>query len=357
MTDKLTRLLDERGTLLADGATGTNLFALGLQTGDSPELWNADRPDLVKQHYRSFVDAGSDIILTNTFGGTARRLMLHGGQDRVRELNRRAAELAREVVAESGREVVVAGSMGPTGDIFQPLGSLAYEDGVAAFTEQARGLAEGGVDVLWIETISSVDELKAAVEGGSVAGLPITTTLSFDTNGRTMMGVTPDQLSTLVQTLDPKPVAYGGNCGVGASELIVALKNMGEVAASRDVLIAKSNCGIPEWSGDRIVYSGTPELMADYTRLAIDCGARIVGGCCGTTPEHIRAMRQAMDSHVRREAPALETIVAQLGEISTGAQDQAQRGPLGDLPQSEAASASGKRRRGRRRASGDVPSF
>jgi 5-methyltetrahydrofolate--homocysteine methyltransferase len=247
--------------------------------------------------------------------------------------------------------------MGPTGDIFQPLGSLAYEDGVQAFAEQARGLAAGGVDVLWIETISSVDELKAAVEGAAVAGLPITTTLSFDTNGRTMMGVTPDQLSTLVQTLDPQPVAYGANCGVGASELIVALKNMGEVAASRDVLIAKSNCGIPEWSGDRIVYSGTPELMADYTRLAIDCGARIVGGCCGTTPEHIRAMRQAMDTHTRRAAPDVETIVAQLGEISTGAQDQAKRGPLGDLPESEAASASGKRRRGRRRAASGTPGF
>jgi 5-methyltetrahydrofolate--homocysteine methyltransferase len=247
--------------------------------------------------------------------------------------------------------------MGPTGDIFQPLGSLAYEDGVAAFAEQARGLAEGGVDVLWIETISSVDELKAAVEGASVAGLPITTTLSFDTNGRTMMGVTPDQLSTLIQTFDPKPAAYGANCGVGASELIVALKNMGEVAASRDVLIAKSNCGIPEWSGDQIVYSGTPELMADYTRLAIDCGARIVGGCCGTTPEHIRAMREAMDTHTKRAAPDLETIVAQLGEISNGAQDQAKRGPLGDLPESEAASASGKRRRGRRRAASETPGF
>ena len=172
-----------------------------------------------------------------------------------------------------------------------------------------------------------------------------------------MMGVTPDQLSTLVQTLDPQPVAYGANCGVGASELIVALKNMGEVAASRDVLIAKSNCGIPEWSGDQIVYSGTPELMADYTRLAIDCGARIVGGCCGTTPEHIRVMRKAMDAHTRRAAPELETIVAQLGEISTGATDQAKRGPLGDLPESEAASASGKRRRGRRRAASETPGF
>jgi 5-methyltetrahydrofolate--homocysteine methyltransferase len=357
MTDKLSRLLAERGCLLADGATGTNLFALGLQTGDSPELWNADHPDLVKRHYRSFVEAGSDLILTNTFGGTHRRLMLHGGEARVRELNRRAAELAHEVVAEFDREVVVAGSMGPTGDIFQPLGQLAYEDGVKAFAEQARGLAEGGADVLWIETISSVDELKAAVEGASVAGLPITTTLSFDTNGRTMMGVMPDQLTRLVDTLATRPAAFGANCGVGASELIVALKNMGQAAKPDDVLIAKSNCGIPEWQGDRIVYSGTPELMADYVRLAVDCGARIVGGCCGTTPEHVRAMRQALDSHTKGDPPALETIVAQLGEISTGAQDQAARGPVGDLPESESASAGGRRRRGRRRAQSETPDF
>lgn len=195
MSDLLSRLLSERPWLLADGATGTSLFALGLGHGDAPELWNIDQPEKVKQHYKGFVDAGSDIILTNTFGGNARRLILHQAQDRVREINVAAARLAREVADASGREVVVAGSMGPTGDIFQPLGPLAYEDGVAAFAEQAKALAEGGVDVLWIETISSVDELKAAVEGAGHTDLPVCCTLSFDTNGRTMMGVTPDQLS------------------------------------------------------------------------------------------------------------------------------------------------------------------
>jgi 5-methyltetrahydrofolate--homocysteine methyltransferase len=352
MSDRLSRLLSERPWLLADGATGTNLFALGLGHGDAPELWNLEQPDKVRQHYASFVDAGSDLILTNTFGGNARRLILHQAQDQVHEINVAAAGLAREVVEASGRDVVVAGSMGPTGDIFQPLGPLSYEEGVAAFAEQARALAAGGADVLWIETISSVDELKAAVEGAGQADLPICCTLSFDTNGRTMMGVTPDQLSKLVATLAPRPAAFGGNCGVGASELVVALKNMSEASADSDVLIAKSNCGIPEWQGDRIVYSGTPELMADYARLAVDLGARIVGGCCGTTPEHVRAMRAALDQHERGPAPDVATIVAKLGEISTGAQTQAEQGPTSELPQGEAASVGGRRRRGRRRAAG-----
>lgn len=351
MSDLLPRLLSERSWLLADGATGTNLFALGLGHGDAPELWNVEQPDKVRRHHQSFVDAGADLILTNTFGGNARRLILHQAQDRVREINMAAAALAREVVDASGREVVVAGSMGPTGDIFQPLGPLAYEDGVAVFAEQARALAEGGADVLWLETLSSVDELKAAVEGAGPSGLPLCCTLSFDTNGRTMMGVTPDQLAKLVATLEPAPVAYGGNCGVGASELVVALANMGRAAAPGDVLIAKSNCGIPEWQGDRIVYSGTPDLMADYARLAVDCGARIIGGCCGTTPEHIRAMRAALDGYSKGEPPSVEAIVAKLGQVSTGAQTQAEQGPLGDLPTGESARAGGRRRRGRRRAS------
>ncbi|RDD62515.1 betaine--homocysteine S-methyltransferase [Ferruginivarius sediminum] len=361
MTDLLSRLLAERPWLLADGATGTNLFALGLGHGDSPELWNADHPDKVRAHYRSFLEAGSDIILTNTFGGNRERLKLHGGQDRVYELNKAAAELARAEVGRLDRPAVVAGSMGPTGSLFQPLGELSFEDGKDAFAEQAAGLKDGGVDVLWIETISAVDELKAAVAGAGTAGLPVACTLSFDTNGRTMMGVTPDQLAQIVHGLEPRPIAYGGNCGVGASELVVALHNMAKGAEPGDVLIAKSNCGIPEWRGDQIVYTGTPELMADYACIAVDCGARIIGGCCGTTPEHIRAMRAALEAHTKGEAPSVEEIVARLGQISTGAEQQSQNTGLSDLPESESASAGGRRRRSRRRASAgpedDTPKF
>ncbi|HMB75412.1 MAG TPA: homocysteine S-methyltransferase family protein, partial [Kiloniellaceae bacterium] len=163
MSDRLQKLLAKRPWLLADGATGTNFFALGLEHGDAPEVWNLERPEDVITHYRSFIDAGSDIILTNTFGGTRNRLKLHKVEDRCFEINKIAAELAREAAKRSGREeVIVAGSMGPTGDLFEPLGPLTIEAGAEAFAEQARGLAAGGVDVLWIETLSSVDEVKAA---------------------------------------------------------------------------------------------------------------------------------------------------------------------------------------------------
>jgi 5-methyltetrahydrofolate--homocysteine methyltransferase len=177
MSDLLQRLLKERPWLLADGATGTNFFAVGLQSGASPELWNVDEPDKVRDQYRAFVDAGADIILTNTFGGTRNRLKLHRAAERVAELNIATARIAREVVEESGREVVVAGSMGPTGEMYMPLGELTMAQGTAAYAEQAQALAEGGVDVLWMETIFSFEELTAAATGARSSGLPVVCTM------------------------------------------------------------------------------------------------------------------------------------------------------------------------------------
>lgn len=342
MSDKLQNRLATRPWLLADGATGTNFFARGLEHGDAPEIWNLERPEEVIAHYRSFIDAGSDIILTNTFGGTRNRLKLHKAEDRCFEINKVAAELAVEAAKRSGREdVIVAGSIGPTGDLFEPLGPLTIEAGAEAFAEQARGLEAGGADVLWMETLSSVDEVKAAVSGAAATELPMALTLSFDTNGRTMMGVTPGDLVSLTHDLHPFPVAFGGNCGTGASELMAALLHMTETTLDGDVLIAKSNCGIPEYQDGKIVYTGTPELMADYARLAVDLGARIIGGCCGTTPEHISAMRSALLSHTKGEKPSLDDIVTRLGPISKGASGE---GPLGDKP----AGRGGRRRGGRR---------
>jgi methionine synthase I (cobalamin-dependent) len=167
MSDLLNRLLETRPWLLADGATGTSLFDLGLQSGDSPELWNVDYPDRVQAHYRAFIDAGSDIVLTNSFGGTRYRLALHQAADRVHELNYQAARILRDTIDASARTVVAAGSMGPTGEILQPVGRLGFDDAVAAFAEQARGLKEGGADVLWIETMSSREEAEAAVRGAA----------------------------------------------------------------------------------------------------------------------------------------------------------------------------------------------
>lgn len=345
MTDLLTRLLQSRPFLLADGATGTNFFAMGLQTGDAPELWNTEHPEKVSELHLNFIDAGSDIILTNTFGGTRHRLKLHGADKRVAELNEAAARVARGVADSTERDVVVAGDMGPTGELFQPLGLLDFEMGKAAFAEQARALAAGGADVIWIETMSSREEVEAAVAGAATTGLPIVCTASFDTNGHTMMGLSPADLAELCASLTPLPLAFGANCGVGAAETLTCALGLSAAVLSGTVLVIKANCGIPEYVDGAIRYDGTPELMADYARLARDAGARIIGGCCGTTPAHVAAIREALDSHVPESEPTLEKVVARLGTVSVGA--QAQAGGADEAPPSPARRPS-RRRRSRR---------
>lgn len=322
MADLLHRLLDDKGVLLADGATGTSLFAMGLATGEPPELWNVDHPERVRAHYRDFVDAGSDVVLTNSFGGTQHRLRLHGAQERVGEINEAAARLAREVVDAGPRPVVVAGSMGPTGELFRPLGALTHAAAEAAFREQAEALARGGVDALWIETLSALEEVDAALEAAASTGLPVVCTVSFDTNGRTMMGITPHAFATHCAQGPYRPAAFGANCGTGAAELVAAVGRMRDAAGPEAVIVAKGNCGVPAWRDGALHYDGTPALMAEYAVLAREAGARIIGGCCGTTAEHIRAMRAALDAHPRTGAPDLATIRARLGEVSTGAQAQ-----------------------------------
>lgn len=307
--------LATRPWMLADGATGTNYFQMGLQSGDAPELWNFDHPERVRKLHRDFIDAGADIVLTNSFGGNRHRLKLHGDQDKVRVINMAAVANARAEADASTRDVYVAGSMGPTGEIFEPVGTFPYEEGVSAFAEQAAALQEGGADVLWIETMSSEEELRAAVEGAATVGLPIVTTMSFDTNGRTMFGITPTAFGAMASALPTQPVAIGANCGVGASELIATV--MGITAARPDAhVVAKGNCGIPQYRDGHIHYTGTPELMADYARIAVDAGAKIIGGCCGTSPEHLASMRQALEAHTKGERPTIAYIEEKLGEVS-----------------------------------------
>lgn len=321
-SNRFTHLLATRPWLLADGATGSNLFDVGLMSGDAPELWNTEHPDRIANLHKGFVDAGADIILTNTFGGTVYRLKLHQVQGRMAELNQAAARIAREVADASGREVAVAGSMGPTGEIMEPIGTLTFDQAKAAFAEQALALAAGGVDVLWIETMSSREEVEAAVAGAAVAGLPIVCTLSFDTNGRTMMGISPSDFSGIEKSLTPRLAACGTNCGVGASEVVACIHNLAEAMGPDVVLVAKGNCGIPQYVDGAICYNGTPEIMALYARMALDAGARIIGGCCGTSAKHLRAMRDALESHTKSPSPTLEAILSQLGEVSTGARAQ-----------------------------------
>jgi methionine synthase I (cobalamin-dependent) len=308
----LQAMLEDRPWLLADGATGTNLFHMGLMSGDSPEIWNEEFPDRIKALYKMFVDAGADIILTNTFGGNRRRLALHQADDRCHDINRRAAALAREVADAAGRPVVVAGSVGPTGELFAPLGPLTDEEAIDVFAEQIKGLKAGGADVIWIETMSALEEMRAAAMAAAKVGMPYTVTASFDTAARTMMGITPQAFAEAMAELDPKPIAVGANCGAGASDTLGSILAMTE-ARPELVVISKANAGIPKYVEGHIHYSGTPELMAAYASLAIDAGARIIGGCCGTSPEHLAGMRKALDAHEPGPRPDHEAITSKIG--------------------------------------------
>ena len=322
MSNVLDRALAARPWLLADGATGTSLIDMGLRSGDAPEPWNVEHPERVEDLHRAFVAAGADIILTNSFGGNRHRLALHGSQDRVAELNVQAARIARRVADESEGLVIVAGSMGPTGALFAPLGEMTVAEGRAIFAAQARALAEGGADLLWVETLSSREEIEAALAGAGATGLPVVCTLSFDTNGSTMMGLSPSDFAGLCRTMTPAPHAFGANCGLGPAETVAGVLNLAGAACDTDVIVAKGNCGIPEYVDGVIEYGGTPESMAKYARLAHDAGARIIGGCCGTTSAHLRAMHDALARHVRGERPSGDEIASALGEITSGGRAQ-----------------------------------
>ncbi|MEM7722552.1 MAG: betaine--homocysteine S-methyltransferase [Pseudomonadota bacterium] len=336
MSSPLENLLSDRDWLLADGATGTTLFNMGLQSGDAPELWNVDHPDRITALYQGAVDAGSDLFLTNSFGGTRARLKLHDAQDRAYELNKAAAEIGRAVADKAGRPVIVAGSVGPTGEIMAPMGTLTHDAAVEMFHEQAEGLRDGGADVLWVETISAPEEYAAASEAAKLAGMRWCGTMSFDTAGRTMMGLTSAGMSEMVEKLDHAPLAYGANCGVGASDLLRTVLGFRASGSARPV-IAKGNAGIPKYVDGHIHYDGTPDLMAQYAVLARDAGATIIGGCCGTTPDHLRAMRTALEDTPKGAAPSLDQITDALGGFSSGSD-----GTDGQAPTRE--------RRSRRRA-------
>jgi len=319
MSDLLSDLLGERDYLIADGATGTNLMKMGLPAGQAPDLWNLDRPDNVKRLEESFVAVGADIIVTNTFGANRCRLKLDNAEARAREINETGARIARTVADAVGRPVVVAGSMGPTGEMLEPYGTLTREEAESTFAEQAQALAEGGADVLWIETIFAFGELEAAVAAASATGLPVTSTMTFDTAGRTMMGDTPEKAGEFIRSLDPRPIAFGANCGAGPSMLIDTICRFRRSGSDSDVLIAKGNCGIPQMVGGQIVYSGNEEIMARYARFARDAGARIIGGCCGTTPNHLKAIVDALVGYEPGPVPDPDAIEAALGPISAPA--------------------------------------
>ena len=315
MANLLQDLLTERDYLIADGATGTNLMGMGLPAGQAPDLWNLDEPGNVARLHESFLEVGADIILTNTFGANRSRLGMEKAEDRTVEVNLAGAAIAREAADKAGRPVVVAGSMGPTGEIMEPLGPLTPERAEEVFSEQAEALARGGVDVIWIETIYAFGELTAAVAAATRTGLPVTSTMTFDTNGRTMMGDSPEDAARFIQTLPSELTAYGANCGVGPATLVDAVKGLRRGGESGDVVIAKGNCGVPEMIDGEVVFRGDEEIMAIYARLARDAGARIIGGCCGTSPKHLAAIAQSLEGYTPGDSPEDAAIEEALGPI------------------------------------------
>jgi len=294
MPQELSQWIEQQPWIMLDGAMGSLLIAAGIPQGTASELWNAERPDAIAAIYQAYVDAGAQIFLTNSFGGSRFRLEKHGLQERVSELNRAAAEIARPVAAAAGRTIFVAGSMGPSGELMEPLGTLTPEAAREGFAAQASALVEGGVDMLWVETMSDLAEVKAALEGiRSATDLPFAVTMTFESRGRTMMGVRPEE--ALEALLPYEPVAIGGNCGNGPGEIEGVIEHM--AAANPPVpLIAKSNAGMPKLVEDQIVYDATPQVMAEHAVRVRELGARLIGGCCGSTPEHIAAMHTALSA-------------------------------------------------------------
>jgi 5-methyltetrahydrofolate--homocysteine methyltransferase len=290
--------LDSGEVLIADGATGTMLVEAGLPTGVPGEAWVLERPEEIMNLHRAYVEAGSELILTSTFGGTRARLKAAGLQAEVPEISRRAAELARQV---AGDALYVGGDIGPTGEMMPPLGPLTYEAAVEQFAEQAQALAAGGVDCIYIETMSDLNEAKAAVEGAQQAcDLPVFCTFSFDTHGYTNMGVSPTQAARAMTALGVS--ATGANCGHAPEEVLDILPQIREAAPDAEAiaLIAKPNAGVPRLIKRQVVYDGTPERMAELARRYVELGASIIGTCCGSSPEHIAAIREAVTPEGRK---------------------------------------------------------
>jgi len=316
MKSKFEQKVNSSEWLLTDGATGTNLFDMGLMSGDAPELWNEEYPEKITKLHKDAVDAGSDIFLTNSFGSNALRLKLHNCGNRAFDLSKISAEIARDVADTYNREVFVAGSVGPTGEIMEPIGELSHELAVEVFHEQAQGLKEGGADLLWLETISAPEEFKAAAEAFSYIELPWVGTMSFDTAGRTMMGTSPAAMVDLISSIPNKPMAFGANCGTGAPDLLRTVQDFAETSPN-SILIAKGNAGIPKYVDGDIRYDGTPELMAKYAVMARNSGATIIGGCCGTKSEHLLSMRSALENESLGAVPSLQQIELEIGSFSS----------------------------------------
>lgn len=282
------RTLRERlseGLLIGDGGMGTRLRGEGLLPRESEELLNMERPEPVRAAHRAFLEAGSDIIQTNTFQGNSISLARRGLAARAAELNRAGAALARET---AGERAFVAGSIGPTGEILEPYGDLKEEVASAAFSQQAQALAEGGVDFFIVETFVALEEVSLAVAAAAETGLPVAASMAFDPVGRTGFGVAPEQAAEGLA--EAGAVVVGANCGtVSPAEMVDIIARFR--GATSLPLIAQPNAGRPRLTESGVTtYREPPASLADAAERFRELGATIIGGCCGTTPEHIRAI-------------------------------------------------------------------
>ncbi|MEP6817125.1 MAG: homocysteine S-methyltransferase family protein [Marmoricola sp.] len=288
----LSALVGGARPIVMDGGMGTLLQDGGLVDGGAGELWNVERPEVIRSAHLAYAEAGARILTTNTFGGTRPRLDMHGLGDRVHELNAAAARIARSVADEHG--ALVAGDVGPTGELMAPLGTMDSSAAQAIFEEQLVGLRDGGIDVVLIETMSDLAEVQAAVAAARavVPDLPIIATMSFDTNLRTMMGVRPAEAVLALAAVGVS--AVGANCGRGPAEMATIAAQMAEVRPPGLLLVAQSNAGLPQVVGDHFEYDAPPPELARHAEVLRDLGIDLIGGCCGATPEHITAVSAAL---------------------------------------------------------------
>ena len=284
--------------LILDGAMGTMLQERGLKPGQSPEELNLTMPEVVASVHRDYIEAGADIIITNTFGGTRFKLAHYGLEDRLTEINVRAVEIARTA---AGSKAYVGASIGPTGQFVEPLGEVSFDRMKAAFHEQAEALVTAGADLITLETFLDVKECRAAVIAirEVSATIPVIAMLTFDDNGRSVLGTPPEAAAITLAAAGADIV--GSNCGLGVDGIYDILCRMRTVTGLP--LISQANAGLPQLVGDRTVFPGTPDEMAAYHERMIQIGVRIIGGCCGTTPAHIRAMKQALASRQQSWSP------------------------------------------------------
>lgn len=290
--NRLRDLLGGESPVLFDGGMGTLLQERGLEGGGAGELWNVEHPDVIRKIHTEYAEAGARVLTTNTFGGTEPRLAMHDLGDRVHELNQAAAEIAHEVAEQHG--CFVGGDLGPTGELMFPMGTMDHEQAVALFEAQLRGLVAGGIDLVLIETMSDLAEVKAAVAAAEKVApdLPIVAMLSFDTNLHTMMGVSPTQAVT--ELAETSVDAVGANCGRGLAELESIMASMVDVRKGDLLLIGQSNAGLPHLVGDRFVYDATVEDVAAHALRLRDLGIDMIGSCCGSTPAFTAAIRDAL---------------------------------------------------------------